>query len=62
MNNAVNSSVRRADRALAVTFDRQGARREIAYAAPLLISNESSFVNPHTLPVEASHMAGILRA
>jgi hypothetical protein len=49
------------NRALTITF-RRGASREIAYAALLLISNESSFVNAHALPVEASHMAGILRA
>ncbi|MGA7997702.1 MAG: SDR family oxidoreductase [Bradyrhizobium sp.] len=53
---------RRADLALTVPFNHQGTGGEIARAALFLISKESSFVNPHTLPVDAGHMAGILRA
>jgi len=38
-----------ADRALTVPFGRQGTGWEVAYAALFLISNESSYVNAHTL-------------
>jgi NAD(P)-dependent dehydrogenase (short-subunit alcohol dehydrogenase family) len=43
-------------------FDRQGTAREVAYAAPFLISNESSYVNTHSLFLDAGHMAGIARS
>ena len=33
----------------------------IAHAALFLISNESSYVNAHTLFLDAGHMAGIVR-
>jgi 2,4-dienoyl-CoA reductase-like NADH-dependent reductase (Old Yellow Enzyme family) len=49
------------NRAVAVPFDRQGTGREIAYTALLLISNESSYVNARTLPLDAGHLAGIVR-
>jgi hypothetical protein len=44
-----------------VLSDHRGTGGEIAYAALLLISNESSYVNAHTLPLDASHPAGIVR-
>jgi NAD(P)-dependent dehydrogenase (short-subunit alcohol dehydrogenase family) len=57
-----DASRRRADRALTVPFGRQGTGWEVAYAALFLISNESSYVNAHTLFLDAGHMAGIVRA
>jgi NAD(P)-dependent dehydrogenase (short-subunit alcohol dehydrogenase family) len=48
-------------RAVTVPFDRQGTGREAAYAALLLISNESSYVNSHTLFLDGGHLAGIVR-
>ncbi len=45
----------------AVPFGRQGTGWEVAYAALFLISNESSYVNAHTLFLDAGHMAGIVR-
>ena len=56
-----DASRRRADRALTVPFGRQGTGWEVAYAALFLISNESSYVNAHTLFLDAGHMAGIVR-
>ena len=50
-----------ADRALTVPFGRQGTGWEVAYAALFLISNESSYVNAHTLFLGAGHMGGIVR-
>ena len=52
---------RLADRALTLPFGRQGTGWEVAYAALFLISNESSYVNAHTLFLDAGHMAGIVR-
>jgi NAD(P)-dependent dehydrogenase (short-subunit alcohol dehydrogenase family) len=57
-----DASRRRADRAVTVPFGRQGTGWEVAYAALFLISNESSYVNAHTLFLDAGHMAGILRS
>jgi NAD(P)-dependent dehydrogenase (short-subunit alcohol dehydrogenase family) len=51
----------RSDRALTVPFGRQRTRREVAYAAPFLISNESSYVNAHTPFRDGSHLGGIVR-
>jgi NAD(P)-dependent dehydrogenase (short-subunit alcohol dehydrogenase family) len=56
-----DASRRRPDRALTVPFGRQGTGWEVAYAALFLISNESSYVNAHTLFLDAGHMAGIVR-
>jgi NAD(P)-dependent dehydrogenase (short-subunit alcohol dehydrogenase family) len=56
-----DASRRRPDRALAVPFGRQGTGWEVAYAALFLISNESSYVNAHTLFLDGGHMAGIVR-
>ncbi|MFB9268665.1 SDR family NAD(P)-dependent oxidoreductase [Bradyrhizobium erythrophlei] len=56
-----DASRRRPDRALAVPFGRQGTGWEVAYAALFLISNESSYVNAHTLFLDAGHMGGIVR-
>jgi NAD(P)-dependent dehydrogenase (short-subunit alcohol dehydrogenase family) len=56
-----DASRRRADRAVTVPFGRQGTGWEVAYAALYLISNESSYVNAHTLFLDAGHMAGIVR-
>ena len=56
-----DASRRRSDRALTVPFGRQGTGWEVAYAALFLISNESSYVNAHTLFLDAGHMAGIVR-
>jgi hypothetical protein len=52
---------RRRDRAVTVPFGRRGTGREAAHAALVLISNESSYVNAHTLFLDAGHMAGIVR-
>jgi NAD(P)-dependent dehydrogenase (short-subunit alcohol dehydrogenase family) len=57
-----DASRRRTDRAVTVPFGRQGTGWEVAYAALFLISNESSYVNAHTLFLDAGHMAGILRS
>jgi NAD(P)-dependent dehydrogenase (short-subunit alcohol dehydrogenase family) len=56
-----DASRRRADRAVTVPFGRQGTGWEVAYAALFLISNESSYVNAHTLFLDAGHLAGIVR-
>ena len=56
-----DASRRRSDRAVTVPFGRQGAGWEVAYAALFLISNESSYVNAHTLFLGGGHLAGILR-
>jgi NAD(P)-dependent dehydrogenase (short-subunit alcohol dehydrogenase family) len=56
-----DASRRRADRAVTVPFGRQGTGWEVAYAALFLISNESSYVNAHTLFLDAGHMGGIVR-
>jgi NAD(P)-dependent dehydrogenase (short-subunit alcohol dehydrogenase family) len=57
-----DASRRRADRAVTVPFGRQGTGWEVAYAALFLISNESSYVNAHTLFLDGGHLAGIVRA
>src|ERR1700686_2735594 len=57
-----DASRRRTDRAVTVPFGRQGTGWEVAYAALFLISNESSYVNAHTLFLDAGHMAGIVRS
>ena len=56
-----DASRRRQDRAVTVPFGRQGTGWEVAYAALFLISNKSSYVNGHTLFLDAGHMAGIVR-
>ena len=56
-----DASRRRSDRALTVPFGRQGTGWEVAYAALFLISNESSYVNAHTLFLDGGHLAGIQR-
>ena len=56
------ASRRRTDRALTVPFGRQATGREVVCAALFLISNESSYVNAHTLFLDAGHMAGIVRS
>lgn len=56
-----DASRRRSDRALTVPFGRQGTGWEAGYAALFLISNESSYVNAHTLFLDGGHMAGIVR-
>jgi NAD(P)-dependent dehydrogenase (short-subunit alcohol dehydrogenase family) len=56
-----DASRRRPDRAITVPFGRQGTGWEVAYAALFLISNESSYVNGHTLFLDAGHMGGIVR-
>ena len=45
-----------------VPIGRQGTGWEVAYAALLLISNESSYVDAHTLFFDAGQMAGIVRS
>jgi NAD(P)-dependent dehydrogenase (short-subunit alcohol dehydrogenase family) len=57
-----DASRRRADRAVTVPFGRQGTGWEVAYVALFLISNESSYVNAHTMFLDAGHMAGIVRS
>ena len=56
-----DASRRRPDRAITVPFGRQGTGWEVAYAALFLISNESSYVNGHTLFLDAGHLGGIVR-
>jgi NAD(P)-dependent dehydrogenase (short-subunit alcohol dehydrogenase family) len=56
-----DASRRRSDRALTVPFGRQGTGWEVAYAALFLISNESSYVNAHTLFLDGGHLGGIQR-
>jgi NAD(P)-dependent dehydrogenase (short-subunit alcohol dehydrogenase family) len=56
-----DASRRRADRAVTVPFGRQGTGWEVAYAALFLISNESSYVNTHTLFLNGGHLGGIVR-
>ncbi|NEU99905.1 SDR family NAD(P)-dependent oxidoreductase [Bradyrhizobium uaiense] len=56
-----DASRRRTDRAVTVPFGRQGTGWEVAYTALFLISNESSYVNAHTLFLDAGHMGGIVR-
>jgi NAD(P)-dependent dehydrogenase (short-subunit alcohol dehydrogenase family) len=56
-----DASRTRSDRAVTVPFGRQGTGWEVAYAELFLISNESSYVNAHTLFLDAGHMAGIVR-
>jgi hypothetical protein len=45
-----------------VPFGRQGTGWEVTYAALFLNSNGSSYVNAHTLFLDAGHMAGIVRS
>ncbi len=56
-----DASRRRADRALAVPFGRQATGWEVGYAGLFLLSNESSYVNAHTLAVDGGHMIGVQR-
>jgi NAD(P)-dependent dehydrogenase (short-subunit alcohol dehydrogenase family) len=44
-----------------VPFGRQGTGWEVACAALFLISNESSYINAHTLFLDDSHPGGIVR-
>ncbi|WOH49522.1 hypothetical protein [Bradyrhizobium sp. sBnM-33] len=55
-------SLSRLDRAPAVPFGRQGTGRQIAYAAPLPISNESSYAGAHSLLRDAGRAAGTARS
>ncbi len=57
-----DASRRRSDRAVTVPFGRQATGWEVAYAALFLISNESSYINAHTLFVDGGHMGGIVRS
>jgi NAD(P)-dependent dehydrogenase (short-subunit alcohol dehydrogenase family) len=57
-----DASRRRSDRAVTVPFGRQGTGWEVAYAALFLISNESSYVNAHTLFLDGGHLGGIVRS
>ena len=57
-----DASRRRPDRAVTVPFGRQGTGWEVAYAALFLISNESTYVNAHTLILDAGHLGGIVRS
>lgn len=56
-----DASRRRADRALTVPFGRQATGWEVGYAGLFLLSNESSYVNAHTLAVDGGHMIGVQR-
>jgi NAD(P)-dependent dehydrogenase (short-subunit alcohol dehydrogenase family) len=53
---------RRPDRVVTVPFGRQGTSWEVGYAVLFLISNESSYVNAHTLFLDAGQLAGIVRS
>jgi NAD(P)-dependent dehydrogenase (short-subunit alcohol dehydrogenase family) len=57
-----DASRRRSDRAVTVPFGRPGTGWEVAHAVLFLISNESSYVNAHTLFLDAGHMADIVRS
>ncbi len=52
---------RRANRAVAVPFGRQGTGWEVAYATLFLISHEASYVNGHALMVDGGLLAGAFR-
>jgi hypothetical protein len=56
-----NADVDNHEGAVTVPFGRQGTGWEVVYAALFLISNESSYVNAHTLFLDAGHRAGIVR-
>jgi NAD(P)-dependent dehydrogenase (short-subunit alcohol dehydrogenase family) len=56
-----DASRRRSDRALTVPFGRQSTGWKVTYAALFLISNESSYVNAHTLFLDGGHLGGIVR-
>ena len=47
---------------MTVPFNRRGTGPEIACAARFPISNESSYVNAHTLFLDCGHLGGIVRA
>jgi NAD(P)-dependent dehydrogenase (short-subunit alcohol dehydrogenase family) len=57
-----DASRRRSGRAIAVPFGRQGSGWQVACTALFLISNESSYVNAHTLLLDGGHLGGIVRA
>jgi NAD(P)-dependent dehydrogenase (short-subunit alcohol dehydrogenase family) len=51
----------RSGRAVTVRFGRQGPSWEVAYAALVLIFNESSYVDAHALFLDGGHLGGIVR-
>ena len=51
----------RSDRASTVPFGRHGTGRQVAHAALLVISNESSHADAQPRLLDAGHMAGIVR-
>jgi len=52
---------RRPDRAVTVRFGRHGTGREVADAALLPISNESSYVNAPAMFLHGGHLVGMVR-
>src|SRR4030088_2752525 len=60
MDTPMGRDASRRRRALTVPFGRQGTGWEGAYAALFLISNESSYVNAHTLFLDGGHLVGIV--
>jgi len=44
-----------------VPFGREGTGWEVAYAALVLIFNESSYVNAHALFLEGRHLGDVVR-
>jgi hypothetical protein len=52
----------RTDRAVTAPFCRQGTGWEVAMLRCFPISNESSYVNAHTLFLDAGHTGGIVRS
>jgi hypothetical protein len=44
-----------------VPFARRSTSQEAAHAALVLIANESSYVNAHTLFLNDDHLGGIVR-
>jgi hypothetical protein len=60
LSDSRDASRRRANRPVTVPIRRQGTGWEIAYAAPVLISNESSYDTP-TLFLDGGYPGGIVR-
>ena len=61
LSDSRDASRRRSERPLTLPSGCQGTGWEAACAALFLISNESSYVNAHTLFLDGSHLGAIVR-